>query len=455
MIVGFSVISFAVYLATVILFMTLLKKSIITSLFTGWVVLLILTGSNFVNAAIDSITYSFTQENEYALIMFGIMGFLMEATGMVNRIVNILNSLFGRFRGGSGFVNVLGSAVYGVCSGSVMGASATIGAVTIPWMKESGFSTQDASVTSCANSGLAIMVPPSTCFAIILSWPIFVSMGYSSGTLYLENILFGAYLVILRLIQCGYVIKRAKIGKPDASKIPPILPTLQKNWTGLLLFVATILPVLVTTGPLNAWLKGISSWGKSGNKAVSLMTWLPMCIILMILAEGWKYLPHDFKGICNLVGSSIDRFKELGSTLLLGYFAARVLSNMGLAKEMGELFSSLPVHNLLLIFIISLILFMSAGPLSPTVIMNSIGPIAFSGLMAAGVNPYVACMGILGFSGMGSCIPPSTPALYVTGGIAGLEDVKACFSDLIFLYAIPSFLLIYLYMIGFLPSLAR
>lgn len=450
--IGYSVICFVVYLAVVVTFMLALKRSIITSLFVGWIVLLVMSGQNAVDYAVDSIKYSFTQENEYALIIFGLMGFLMEATGMVNRIVTILNSLFGRFRGGSGYVSTLGCAAYGLASGSVMGCCATVGAVTIPWMKGSGFSTEDASTLATANSGLAIMVPPSTCFAIILSWPLFVSMGLSTASLYLANLIFGAYLVILRVIQCTIIIRRAKIPKPDPSHIPAFIPALKENWTGLTMFVATIIPVLVTAGPLNTWLKSVESWGAVGNSSVSLMTWLPMMITVVVLIEGWKYLPHSVKGMADLIGSSIGRFKELGTTLLLGYFAARILSRMGLAEEMGALFESLSVNFFVLMFIVALVLFLSSGPLSPTVVLNSVGPIGFAAMVSSGVNPYVAAMAVLGYSAMGSCVPPSTPALYVAGGISGLEDVKACFKDLLVVYAIPSFLVIYLYIIGVIPS---
>ena len=96
--IGYSVICFGVYLVVVVLCMLALKKSIITSLLAGWIVLLFMSGRNFAVYAVDSVKYSFTQENEFALIMFGLMGFLMERTGMVGRIVNILNSIFGRMR---------------------------------------------------------------------------------------------------------------------------------------------------------------------------------------------------------------------------------------------------------------------------------------------------------------------------------------------------------------------
>ena len=450
--IGYSVICFGVYLVVVVLCMLALKKSIITSLLAGWIVLLFMSGRNFAVYAVDSVKYSFTQENEFALIMFGLMGFLMERTGMVGRIVNILNSIFGRLRGGAGYVNVLGSAAYGVCAGSVMGGCATIGAVTIPWMNETGFSREDSSIIATGNAGLTSVIPPSSSFAIILSWPIFVSMGLTSGKMYLAGLICGFYLVILRLVQSAYIVRRAGIPKPSKESIPAFGPTFRKNWTGLTMFLGTIIPVMVTTGALNTWLKAQETWGSAGNGAVSLMTWLPMMICVVIIIEGWAYLPHSISGWAELLGSSIGRFKELGSTLLLGYFAARVLSKMGLAEEMGALFASMNVNKLLLIFVILAIIFLAAGPLSPTVIMNSIGPIAFSGLIAAGVNPYAAGASILGLATMGSCIPPSTPALYVAGGIAGLEDVKSCFKDLIFLYAVPSFILVYFYCVGIIPG---
>ena len=62
---------------------------------------------------------------------FVFMGIIVQATGLIDRLIEILNSIFGRVRGGAAYVSTLGSAMIGLMAGSTAGNSATVGSVTI------------------------------------------------------------------------------------------------------------------------------------------------------------------------------------------------------------------------------------------------------------------------------------------------------------------------------------
>lgn len=83
---------------------------------------------------------------------FVLMEIVVQATGLIDRLIEILNSVFGRLRGGTAYVSTLSSAMIGLIAGSTAGNSATVGAVTIPWMKKTGWSSERAATLVAGNS---------------------------------------------------------------------------------------------------------------------------------------------------------------------------------------------------------------------------------------------------------------------------------------------------------------
>lgn len=71
----------------------------------------------------------------FAGMAFVFMGAVISDTGLIDRLISILNSMFGRLPGGAGYVSTFGSTAVGLVAGSTVGNTATVGSVTIPWLK--------------------------------------------------------------------------------------------------------------------------------------------------------------------------------------------------------------------------------------------------------------------------------------------------------------------------------
>ena len=67
-------------------------------------------------------------------MMFVFMSAIMTKTGIIGELIEILNSLVGRLRGGPGYVAVLASGMLGLVSGNSTANAATVGTITIPWL---------------------------------------------------------------------------------------------------------------------------------------------------------------------------------------------------------------------------------------------------------------------------------------------------------------------------------
>jgi len=88
-----------------------------------------------------AISASFNRLNMYSLMalpLFIILGTLMDKGGLARRLVNLVNSLVGRKRGGLGMVLVLTNTVFGAICGVATSALAAIGGMLIPEMEKKG-----------------------------------------------------------------------------------------------------------------------------------------------------------------------------------------------------------------------------------------------------------------------------------------------------------------------------
>ena len=168
----------------------------------------------------------------FIFICFG--GFL-EISGVGNFYIEFCNALMGKYSGGVAKTAVLSSAMMGSVSGSSVANVATTGAFTIPLMKKTGFSSEEAGAIEVAASTGGQMLPP------IMGAGAFI-MAEFTGTPYINII---AIAFMPALIYYGMVFtsvhimarKKGLKGLP-ASMRPNLWETLKKGYH-------LILPVIV------------------------------------------------------------------------------------------------------------------------------------------------------------------------------------------------------------------
>jgi len=168
----------------------------------------------------------------FIFICFG--GFL-EISGVGNFYIEFCNALLGKYSGGVAKTAVLSSAMMGSVSGSSVANVATTGAFTIPLMKKTGFTAEEAGAIEVAASTGGQMLPP------IMGAGAFI-MAEFTGTPYINII---AIAFMPALIYYGMVFtsvhimarKKGLKGLP-ASMRPNLWKTLKKGYH-------LILPVVV------------------------------------------------------------------------------------------------------------------------------------------------------------------------------------------------------------------
>ena len=119
-----------------------------------------------INGAIGSIL----QVAVLVVIPFTILGQVLARTGGADFFADISMSAMGRFRGGAAKIAVVGSALFGMISGSAVSNVLAVGIVTIPTMVKSGFTPyRAAAIESVGSTGGQLMPPVMGAAAFIMA----------------------------------------------------------------------------------------------------------------------------------------------------------------------------------------------------------------------------------------------------------------------------------------------
>ena len=147
-----------------------------------------------------------------ALPFFLLAAAFMSGGGIVRRIIDLFNALFGHVRGSLAYTNVAASLFFAGMSGSGIADTSSIGAVLIPAMVDEGYDADFTVAVTAASSVLGPIVPPSIPLIIYG-----VATGVSVIKLFLAAIIPGILLAITQFGLCYYYSR--KRGYPVHGKV--------------------------------------------------------------------------------------------------------------------------------------------------------------------------------------------------------------------------------------------
>jgi len=96
-----------------------------------------------------------------AIPMFILMGELMSATSIAERLIQLAGALVGWLRGGLSQVNVLTSMFMAEMSGSGVADAAAVSKIFVPEMEKQGYPRAFAAAITASSATLGIIIPPS------------------------------------------------------------------------------------------------------------------------------------------------------------------------------------------------------------------------------------------------------------------------------------------------------
>ncbi|GLU47809.1 TRAP transporter large permease subunit [Nocardiopsis ansamitocini] len=441
-----GLIALLAFITVIIVWNVVIKRNMGEAMLLGLIVTSLFAGAQAPQYLLRGLTDALTHDVLYAALAFVFMAYLIDVTGLIQKILAILNSMFGRIRGGPAYIDTAGSAVFGSLSGSNSANTASSGSFTGPWMVRTGWTPTRAATVLAGNGGMGAALPPSASMVIMIG---FAGGLVSTGGVYMGLLAAGAYQVVLRVLLVTYFTRKDKIAKASDEEIVPLRQSLREGGGALCIFLGALIPILVTVGPLADFLTESTPIGDALG-SISLLTWIPIMIIGFSLIAGRRRLPGSLRGWSALLDGAMPRFATIGALLFFAIAASEILGDLGLADDVNGVLASLPVNRYLMVVVVGLVVTLVAGPLSSTATLTAVGQISFLALVGVGVDPLLAVIAILVFASTEGASPPASGSIFVAAGLTGARP-ESTFMPLIGYYMIPIFLIGCLIGWGVLP----
>lgn len=336
-----------------------------------------------------------------ALPLFILTGYLMQSGGLAERLIEFIESLVGRIKGGLGISMILSAALFGAISGTASAAVASIGSIMITPMAERGYARSYTSALLGISSLLGILIPPS------ITMIIFASVTRQSVAACFAATIGPGILLIIGLCIANYFMFDGQGGLSAIKGVKPKLivpPIGRSTWRA---FPAMSLPVII--------LGGIYGGVFTPTEAAAVSAIAAFIIGFFIYRD---VAPGK------IVKSVVDAAETTGVILIILLFSlvvGRIFSMARVPQQitvfMMETFKD-PVWILLAVNVFLIIAGMIVDDLSVTVIIS---PLLLPLMEANGIHPvhFAAIVGTSVVIGANS--PPTAPILYMACRIGECE----------------------------------
>ncbi|MBX9826848.1 MAG: TRAP transporter fused permease subunit [Xanthobacteraceae bacterium] len=356
----------------------------------------------YVGLDVNGMIGSILQVAVLVVIPFTILGQVLARTGGADFFSDLAMSAMWRFRGGAAKIAVVGSALFGMISGSAVSNVLAVGVVTIPAMKKSGFSAyRAAAIESVGSTGGQLMPPVMGAAAFIMAEFLQVSYGTVCIAAAIPAVLYYACLFIHVDLEAA----KHGIGGVEADDAPSLTSIVKSGWHFLVpiffLVIALIYPEVLLLTP---------------EKAAVASTAL---LIVLALIFGYRGKRASVKEITVAV---IETGRVSLDIILIGAAAGimvGIMSISGLAFSMTLQLLTLSGDNVFLLLLLIAVLAFVLGIGLPTVSVYILtATLLAPALVKLGVTPMAAHMFVM-YNGMLSMItPPVAFAAYAAANIA-------------------------------------
>ena len=161
------------------------------------------------------------------VIAFVLLGHVLFESGGSSFFTGISMATMGRYRGGSAKIAVTASALFGSISGSAVSNVVSTGVITIPLMREAGYSSEAAGgIEAVASTGGQLMPPIMGASAFVMAE--FLQISYAEVVIaaLVPAVLYYAALFIVSDLEAG----RTRIARVEEHALPQARAILKAGW---------------------------------------------------------------------------------------------------------------------------------------------------------------------------------------------------------------------------------
>lgn len=351
-----------------------------------------------------------------AIPFFMLSGEIMSKGGVSRKILNFVNVLIGRIRGGLAVTGVVSCALFGAICGSAPATAVAVGGIIMPEMLEKGYKRSFTATVFGVSGGLGLLIPPSLVMVFIGS-----TGNISVGDLFLAGIVPGIILCLMLSIWCIWQSRKYNYGAVDAAESKPTLKDGFKAFGGALLPMTT--PLLI----LGSIMTGIATPTEAAVISVVWSLILSMGVYRSVsFAEMKKIFLNAITSTAGVTGVmaaasafswalAIERVPEAIANFFLQYVASK-----------GSFF--------LVVFIIIFLLGMVTEAVSIIVICL---PIFLPIATAMGINPIQFSIFMTMALTLGTVTPPVGLSMISAGKVIGVR-IEETFPEILHCILIES-----------------
>ncbi|WP_447645252.1 TRAP transporter large permease subunit [Nocardioides zeae] len=427
------IVALLVYMAAIIVWNFVLKRNIGEAMIVGLLVVTAFAGTDALAILPHAVGEAMQEQVMFAGLAFVFMSYVLGRTPILDNLIEILNSMLGRLKGGPVYTTTVAAGAFGSVAHVGAAVTAAVGSVTIPWMKRAQVKPEIAASVTAGCAGMGVTFPFSATMFIL------VGGLATTGTLTTDQLvvplaLGGLWCLGVRLVVNYYLVRKHGLAPMDAGDLLPFRSSFARGWTSLTLFIAMLVPVLMTMGWTGARLN--DHVDVDLGEAISLIVWIPVLMISIVLVLGRKHLPRSGSGWYDLLAGAAPRFGVIGVTIVAAFAASNVLAEIGLPDALTSALGSFDAPRPVMAVLVGLVVVAIAIPLTASATMAAIGPVAVFTLMSVGVDPVTAAVAVLIFASTEGASPPAGAPIYVAAGLAQVDPAKM-FRPLVTYFCLP------------------
>lgn len=411
----------AVVFVVAIIGFVILKRPLYECMLAAFIVLVAVSGTW---ANIGTYIWEALQESTlYIIFAFIISAALLAKTSVIDDCIAIILSIFGRLRGGAGFVAIIGSSYMGSLSGSGPGNVATTGVFTIPAMIRSGFPSYLAANVEAHASTMGNMIPPAGMIGIAFA---------ALDTLYPNTYTMSQYWMLLWGIAIWFIIQRIitlyvmcryyKVEPMKPEDIPSLKDSVKRGWKAVFLPIIVFVPFYLTSEFDAFFTARLGAGASSLNSCLLLFipSLIAVCGVLLSGKNGQNTM--TLKSMCDDIRDGMLKVVPTASLVLFAYFVGNVLEDLDVEAAIGAYFAALNMSRVALCFLIPLFTAILGMLLPGSTQVKIFGGIIISIMAGAGTNPMLAAAMLPCICGaMHGVTPPYCACVYTGMGIAQAE----------------------------------
>jgi TRAP transporter 4TM/12TM fusion protein len=350
---------------------------------------------------------------------FIILGAVLQGTGGGNSMIKLSFHAMRRFRGGPAHAAIMASSLFGTISGSAVSNVVGTGVISIPMIKNRGFSSSFAGgVEATASTGGQIMPPIMGAAALVMA----DFLGIDYLTIIIAAIVPALAYYLSLFVTVIFEARALNMSASDAEDLEPIVI---QDWTNLVLVVLPIATVVL------ALVSGFSAAG-------SAMLALTLLMVLSVINPDIRKKP--FIVVESFAKGGITFGRLLMAIGTIGIIIA-VLGSTGLPLEFAKVVNANASDSLLVALIFAALASLALGMGMPTLpayltIIVILGP----ALTTLGLSNLTAHFFVFYFGVASAITPPVAMAAFAAAAIAGggaISTAAAATRIGVVIFAIP------------------